>query len=92
MSFAEKQKKIKGSLMLIDFEKAFDSVSWKFLYNILDFFMFCKNFIHWIKILNTDIHASVIQAGVKLDFIKIERRCKQGDLLLHTYFFYVVKS
>ena len=43
------------------------------------FFGFGKDFICWIKILNTDIHASVIQAGVKSDFRKIERGCKQGE-------------
>ena len=64
MSFTEKQK-IKGLLMLIDFEKAFDSVSWKFLYNLLDFFGFGKDFIRWIRMLNTNFHASVIQAGFK---------------------------
>ena len=78
MSFTEKQK-IKGLLMLIDFVKAFDSVSWKFLYNVLDFFGFGKDFIHWIRIFNTDFHASVIQAGIKSEFFKIERGCKQGD-------------
>ena len=78
MSFAEKQK-ITGLLMLIDFEKAFDSVSWKFMYNTLQFYGFGKDFIRWIEILNTDIHASVIQAGVKSEFFPIKRGCKQGD-------------
>ena len=34
------QKNIPGLLMLVDFEKAFDSVSWKFLYKTLNFFLF----------------------------------------------------
>ena len=28
---------IDGLLMLIDFEKAFDSISWKFMYNTVEF-------------------------------------------------------
>ena len=31
---------IPGLLMLIDFEKAFDSIAWKFIYQTLDFFNF----------------------------------------------------
>ena len=42
--------------MLIDFEKAFDSLSWTFLYKILNSFD-SENFIKWIKLFNTDITA-----------------------------------
>ena len=32
-----KEKNIPGMLLLIDFEKAFDSVSWRFMYKTLNF-------------------------------------------------------
>ena len=65
--------------MLIDFEKAFDSISWSFMFNVLEKLGFGQGFTEWIKILNKNITASVIQAGVKSEFFKIERGCKQGD-------------
>ena len=68
-----------GLLMLIDFEKAFDSISWKFIYKVLEFFKFPVSYIKWIKLLNTSSVAAIIQVGVKSDFLKIERGCKQGD-------------
>ena len=68
-----------GLLMLIDFEKAFDSISWKFIYKVLEFFKFPDSYIKWIKLLNTSSVAAVMQVGVKSDFLKIERGCKQGD-------------
>ena len=47
MFYTEKHN-IPGLLMQIDFEKAFDSVSWKFLYIALESFGFDNDFIKWI--------------------------------------------
>ena len=50
-------KQILGLLMLIDYEKAFDSVSWDFLYAVLKFFNFGDGFLKWITIFNENIKA-----------------------------------
>ena len=76
-----KKENIPGLLMLIDFQKAFDSVSWKFLDSILNFFGFKNSFQRWIKIMNTNIQASVMQCGVLSGLFDIERGCRQGDPL-----------
>jgi hypothetical protein len=39
MSFTESNN-IPGLLVLIDFEKAFDSISWEFIYKVLNYFGF----------------------------------------------------
>ena len=70
---------IPGLLMLIDFEKAFDSLSWKFLYNTLVFFGYNKDFIKWIKLFNNNISAFVLQSGFMSEPISIKRGCRQGD-------------
>ena len=78
MYFAEKHN-LPGMLVLIDFEKAFDSVSWTFIYQTLEYLGFGQSFIDWIKLFNTDIKATVIQCGFLSKFIDIERGCRQGD-------------
>ena len=80
MSYTENNN-IDGLLMLIDFEKAFDSISWKFMYHTLYKFGFTQKFIKWIKLFNTNIKASILQFGFLSDFFSIERGCKQGDPL-----------
>ena len=65
--------------MLIDFEKAFDSLSWNFLYRTLEFFGYDKKFIKWIQLFNTEINAYLIQCGFLSKPIHIIRGCRQGD-------------
>ena len=55
--------------MLIDFKKAFDSALGKFMYHTLKFYGFGK---HRIKVLNSDMNASVKQVGIKSDFFPLK--------------------
>ena len=43
-----------GILVFLDFEKAFDSVEWNFLFKTLEKFNFGQNFVRWMKILYTN--------------------------------------
>ena len=77
--------------MLIDFEKAFDSVSWNFLCKVLENFGFNKNFINWIKLFNKNINAHVLQCGILSEAIPIERGCRQGDPIAPYLYFLVAE-
>lgn len=78
MHYAENEK-VDGLLMLIDFQKAFDSLSWNFLYKSLEFFGFQSSLIKWIHIFNNNIQASVIQCGNLSNRFSIGRGARQGD-------------
>ena len=73
------KESIPGLIMLVDFKKALDSVSWTFLYQVLEFLNFGTNFKKWIKLFNTNIVASVSQCGFLSNPFPIERGCRQGD-------------
>ena len=67
--------------MLIDFEKAFDLISWKFMYKVLNHFNYSNEFIKWITMFNTEITGTVLQVGFLSEFFPIKRGCKQGHQL-----------
>ena len=62
----------------IDFEKAFDSLSFTFLLKVLKNVNFGKDFIGWIKILYTNINSCVLNNGYFTEFFKLERGVRQG--------------
>ena len=76
MHYTEKAQ-TPGLLILIDFQKAFDSISWNFIYKTLSFLGFSNEFLRWIKLFNTDIKATEIQSGFMSDFISIGHGCPQ---------------
>ena len=42
---------IDSILLFLDFQKAFDSVEWNFMFKVLKLFNFGESFIEWIRIL-----------------------------------------
>ena len=74
-----KQKKITGLLLLIDFRKAFDSISFSFIRKTLLFFEFGQNMINWLETLLHNFKGCINHAGNLSDYFKFERGCKQGD-------------
>ena len=78
MQLCDDQKQ-DGLLLLVDFEKAFDSVSWSFLYKTFNFFNFGTSIISWIKLFNNNVTAYVSQCGFLSEKIPILRGCRQGD-------------
>ena len=70
---------IPGFLLLLDFEKAFDSFSWIFIFNVLNYFNFGQNLISWIKIFFNELSLCVSQNGFSSECFTIGRSCRQGD-------------
>lgn len=68
---------IPGLLLLIDFEKAFDSVSWEFISNVLDFFHFGPSIKQWFQCFY-NITSAVSQAGHLSAIVEIKRGCRHA--------------
>ena len=71
------ERNSKGPLLLVDFEKAFDSISRKFIDNVLSFLNFGIIFKNYIKCKNNDFKLCVtIQHGFFSSFLNIGRGCR----------------
>ena len=80
MSYTEKHK-IPGLLMMIDFEKAFDTLSFDFINKTLDFFKFGPMIQKWVSLFYKGAETAVQLNGFLSNFFKIGRGCRQGDPL-----------
>ena len=55
------KKQLLGMLLFIDFEKAFDSLEWKYLFKVLELMNFGTMFQNWIHTLYSNITSCVLQ-------------------------------
>jgi len=74
-------KKQEGMIMLIDFEKAFDSLEWHYIDEVLKVYKSGEEFKRWCKVLYTNSNSCVINGGNFSKFFTLERGCRQGDPL-----------
>ena len=76
-----KFRNINGVLLMIDFEKAFDSLEWSFIFKTLEHMNFSQSFIRWIRLFYNNIESCVINNGVSSKYFRLNRGVRQGDPL-----------
>ena len=89
--FETKQEDIPGLLLSMDFQQAFDSVSWKFISKTLDYFNFGPSFKRWIKLFQNGAESCILQNGFMSEFFYLQRGCRQGDPVSPYILYYVLK-
>lgn len=72
-------EKIPGMLVLLDFEKAFDSISWSFLKKALDFFNFGPDLQQWVRTFYNNPTTCIYVNGQYSEWFSIFRGVRQGD-------------
>ena len=72
------RKNLSACFIPLDQEKAFDRVSWSYLYDTLKAFGFDDDFLKWIKLLYTDISSSVIVNNFISEPFSLKRGVRQG--------------
>ena len=82
---------IPGAVLLLDIEKAFDSVSHNFLFHTLKVFNFGQKFIDCIKTLYSSRHSYVINNGYLTERISMQRGIFQGCPISPYLFLFVIE-
>ena len=80
MEFTKIQQ-LSGLMVAFDFKKAFDSLSWSFLFRALQSFNFGESLIRWVTVLYCNISSCVLNNGFSSQLFDVRRGVRQGDPL-----------
>ena len=72
---------IQGILLFIDFEKAFDSLEWNFMFKCLEIFGFGHSLVRWVKTFYNNVFSCIINNGSFSANFQLSRGVRQGDPL-----------
>ena len=79
-----------GLILLVDFQKAFDSLSWEFVDEVLDSFNFGPNLKQWINMFQKKSNSRIILNGHLSEPFSLERGGRKGDPISpYIFSFYV---
>ena len=80
-----------GLLVVIDFEKVFDSLDWAFLNKALLAFNFGESFIKWVNTFYCNIKSCVTNNGFSSVHFDVKQGVRQGDPLSPNLFIIALK-
>ncbi|GKB52169.1 RNA-directed DNA polymerase, eukaryota [Tanacetum coccineum] len=87
-----KQEKKKTLIFKVDFEKAYDSVCWDYLQNVIFKIRFGRKWCAWIRGCLESSVTFILVNGSPTDELKIRRGLRQGDPLFHFLFILAMKG
>jgi len=70
-----------GILLFKDFEKAFDSLEWNFMFKCLEIFGFGHSLIRWVETFYSNMSSCIINNGSFSADFDLSRGVRQGDPL-----------
>ena len=74
----EQHENNEGMILFLDFEKAFDSLEWGYLFKVLDIMNFGPSFLNWIHTFYSNISSGVVNNGYSSEFFSLQRGVRQG--------------
>ena len=74
--FETQRQNIPGLILSIDFEKAFDTVSWKFIDKTLKYYNFGQSIRKWVNIFQNGSESSIIQNDFMSESFSLRRDCR----------------
>nr|GFA27268.1 RNA-directed DNA polymerase, eukaryota [Tanacetum cinerariifolium] len=87
-----KRKRKQALVFKVDFAKAYDSIRWDFLLDVLSAFGFGSKWCHWIRGIFSSNMASILVNGSPTTEFPIYRSLKQGDPLAPFLFILIMES
>lgn len=81
LTYMNRSNLVPVAAFLLDAEKAFDRVEWRFLMLALSKFGFGPGFCNWVEILYSNPRAVVFTNGMMLKFFRLSRGTRQGFAL-----------
>ena len=69
---------IPGILLQLDFQKAFDTIEWKFIQRTIALFNFGETIQHWVSTFYTNTQSAVLNNGFSTNYFALSRGVRQG--------------
>jgi len=69
---------LSGLCLMVDFQKAFDTLDWKFMERALRAYKFGGGLIKWVQVFYKDVKSTVINNGYSCGWFPVKRGVRQG--------------